>query len=751
MAKAPKIDLKKRRKMLVRRRQIAQAAGTQPPTGLRVHSAGLSIHAASGQTTPRFRISPAYNGGLLPVKEFPFPVVIELASARFEKPSIKIYRNHDAKRPVGHTVAEEMEILASGPRKGIHLGGLLSVPGQDRDDLVRSAKDQFPWEASIEANFPPAELVAPGVQATVNGETFRGPFFIARNATIHGTAILARGADRNTHVTIAAELFTSQGEITMDPELKAFLDAKGIDIATAKPTELAAAMKDFNTAGNTGGGSATNADDLDSLQAEFQKQLRQSFAAESTRVASIGAICSRYNSPPTIKIGEGDKAEEVSLQAHAIEQGWDAERVELKAQLWDLGRRSGGQSSPGPRFTAEQMGHQQQVLEASLALHHFGLDEKRLAASYGSSAEKIMNEAYRLENRQHSLHSIMNLVIHAAGMSYSGQFKSMAYWEKMIEAHQVLQASGTSTLSLPNLFENVLNKSLLDSFMLVQGVWPEIAYIASAQDFKPLSRVRLTASGAFQRVGKDGEIKHVGMTDAKRTNQLETFGAMITLTRKDIINDDLMGLQRMTSMLGELAGNRLEEEVFVVLLAGIGSFFSAGNKNYLSGAGTALGPKSLGDARDLFINRVNTNGKPISTGPAILLHGVPLHDMADSLYGDELLDNFVAAANTKTPNRIRNAHLRKYRPVESVYVSNTDITGSDGKAITGQTQTGWGLFAMPRASLSVVEVAFLNGQRSPSTATSDMEFNKLGMQYRAHHDFGVALADEEAGVWMAGA
>ncbi len=66
------------------------------------------------------------------------------------------------------------------------------------------------------------------------------------------------------------------------------------------------------------------------------------------------------------------------------------------------------------------------------------------------------------------------------------------------------------------------------------------------------------------------------------------------------------------------------------------------------------------------------------------------------------------------------------------YLSNSQYTGNSSKA--------WYLLADP-TDLPVIEVAFLNGQESPTIETAEADFNVLGVQMRGYHDFGVALQD----------
>jgi len=92
-------------------------------------------------------------------------------------------------------------------------------------------------------------------------------------------------------------------------------------------------------------------------------------------------------------------------------------------------------------------------------------------------------------------------------------------------------------------------------------------------------------------------------------------------------------------------------------------------------------------------------------------------------------------ASTKYP--VSNPHQGKFRVEVSRYLSNSQYTGNSSKA--------WYLLADPN-DLPVIEVAFLNGQESPTIETADADFNVLGVQLRGVHDFGCALQDGRAGV-----
>jgi hypothetical protein len=88
-------------------------------------------------------------------------------------------------------------------------------------------------------------------------------------------------------------------------------------------------------------------------------------------------------------------------------------------------------------------------------------------------------------------------------------------------------------------------------------------------------------------------------------------------------------------------------------------------------------------------------------------------------------------------NPVANPHQNKFRAEVSRYLSNSTYPGNSEKA--------WYLLADP-VDLPVIEVAFLNGQESPTIETAEADFNVLGIQMRGFHDFGVSLQDAKAAI-----
>ena len=387
------------------------------------------------------------------------------------------------------------------------------------------------------------------------------------------------------------------------------------------------------------------------------------------------------------------------------------------------------------------------TVEAALCLTA-GLSPDAVAAHLPSAQrERVMNEAAGSRFRGYSLHAVMDETIRAAGQHFHGNRKSDDFIRAALNADRTIQAAqGFSTVSLSNVLGNTANKAMIASYEAQAVVWKLIAAVRSHSDFKTVTRVRLDSTGAFKRVGPDGALKHVGLSDAAYTNQLATYGAIIALTRQMMFNDDLQAFLEIPRALGRMSAIRIEELVFVTLLSNPGSFFSVGNKNLLTGAGSAFGVAGLTASEAAFDNQVDSNGKPILSLPDRVLVPTTLKTNATIMFKDTTL---VTTGDTQVYNA-DNPHAGKYQPVVSPYLNNTAIKDQDGNALAGQSATAWYQFADP-AVRAAIGVAFLNGQETPTIEDAESDFSTLGRQWRAFHDVGVGMEDTNAVVKNAGA
>ena len=97
-----------------------------------------------------------------------------------------------------------------------------------------------------------------------------------------------------------------------------------------------------------------------------------------------------------------------------------------------------------------------------------------------------------------------------------------------------------------------------------------------------------------------------------------------------------------------------------------------------------------------------------------------------------------------TPNSRpnQNPNAGKVEPVISAQLSN--------EKNTGYSSTAYYLFADPNV-IPAVQVAYLNGVKVPKIEQGDLDFDRLGIGFRAYFDYGVALVDYRGALKVTGA
>ena len=160
--------------------------------------------AAAGEQPkiPTFTIK-AYTGGPMQVGGFYRPVVVDLAGMKVAAKAIPILRGHDDGKIIGHGT---VTINA----KDIDVSGVVSVENRHSREVVSSARNKFPWQASIGASVVEFENVRDGQSVSVNGSTIKGPVLVARKSVLNEVSFVPRGADSKTSVKVAASAISAK-------------------------------------------------------------------------------------------------------------------------------------------------------------------------------------------------------------------------------------------------------------------------------------------------------------------------------------------------------------------------------------------------------------------------------------------------------------------------------------------------------------------------------------------------------------
>ena len=449
-----------------------------------------------------------------------------------------------------------------------------------------------------------------------------------------------------------------------------------------------------------GGSDSPSGGDADPAPGAGAAALRAEALAETSRIAAVRKVCA---------------GKHLDIEAQAIRDGWDATRTELEV-LRASRPKAPSIHTPDTSITSE-------VLEAACfqSAKLEGLDKVCSAQALEVAAKRFQSGL-----------GLQELLIEAAiANGYTGR--------TFRDSRRVLEAAfgrgieaGMTIIDVGGILSNVANKFLLEGFFSVERVWRSICAVRNVSDFKTVTSYRLVGKDQYEQVAPGGELKHGTLGEETYSNKADTYGLMLSIDRRDIINDDLGAITTVPRKLGRGSGLKIND-VFWTAFMNNAAFFSAGNKNFVSGADTALGIDGLTKGEVTFMDLVDSDGKPTGVMPSILLVPTALSAVGTQLYKSvEMRDT---TANTKFP--VANPHQGKFRIEVSRYLSNALYTGNSAKA--------WYLLADP-SDLPVIEMAFLNGQEAPTIETSDADFSQLGVRMRGYHDFGVALQDPRGGV-----
>ncbi len=659
---------------------------------------------------PRFSMV-AYTGGPMRLAGWRHPVVVDLAGLQIPSPRRPIRLGHDAMHGVGHTESVRVDdgrLMAQG---------VVSRDTAAAREVVVSAARDFPWQCSIGAAVIAHEFVRDGTAAIVNGREVQGPVNIVRRSALGEISFVDLGADGNTSalvtasITFAPSTSTTPGEL---PVTTASQPAPSTDTPATTPATApaqppvasnvqAAAPTSAQASAPTTPGTIEAKSADDATDATVQR-LRVAALAETERISAVRKLCAGRHA---------------DLEAKAIGEGWDATRTELEVLRADRPK--------APAVHSHQSSITGEILEAAALLAVQAEDVEK------SCRPEVLDVAAK---RFRNGIGLQELILEAAWANgYTGRtFRDTreVLRAAFISGPSDVRAAGLSTIDLGGILSNLANKFLLEGFNAVESTWRNIATIGPVTDFKTVTRFRLIGKDQYERVAPGGEITHGTLGDTKYTNQADTYGLMLTIDRRDLINDDLGAITTVPRKLGRGAGLKIND-VFWTTFLGNAAFFSAANKNLLTGADTGLTIDGLTKAEQAFLEQVDPDGKPLGLMPALILVPPSLSALGSQLF--KSLELRETTANAKYP--VANPHQGKFRVEVSRYLSHPQIPGSSNKA--------WYLLADP-ADLAVIEVVFLNGQEAPTVDSAQADFNTLGVQMRGIHDFGVGLQEPRAGL-----
>jgi len=661
----------------------------------------------AGTRRPRLSMV-AYTGGVMDVA-FWGPVLIDLAGLDIPD-RIRVLADHQPRMASVVGVGEAAVVDGA-----LYVEGEVTQATAVGQLLVALAKDGVPLEASVGIQSTRWEKVRPGRTVRVNGRTFqagREGLTLVRTGVLQEVSVVVFGADSDTSVSVAAARGKEDRTMTFEQWLEA-RGLKGADLTDEKRESLRAAFEaelkanenDDEASGGDTDGNAKDGTDREIGAPDPVRDLRASAAAEVRRIAAVRRICN---------------GKHPDIEAKAIEEGWDEVRTELEVL------RASRPAAPAIHGGRQPVDNR--VLEAAVCLSA-GLNEENLARDFG---ERTMEAARPIRNI-----GLRELAAEAARLE--GHDVPRVFGD----GRETIQAA-FSTMSLPGIIESVTQRTLLESYEAADIVALRLCRISSVRDFKQVTRYRLLGTGGFEKVAPDGELKHGTLDEQSFTNQADTYGQILMLTRKDIINDDLGAFLDLAREMGRSAAAVIDDLFFSLLLSNPGSFFSAANGNLIS---TAFGADGAGLTEAVTKFRKFKAGpgskakdqKPLNIRPKTLLVPVELEIPAQVLIGSANLMMSGGSSATKAP--VKNPHYNKYVVESAPHLSDSYYTG--------YSTTAFYLFADP-AVVPAFEIVFLNGRRQPTVERVTPPADKLGIGFRGYIDLGVKEQDPRGAVKSTG-
>jgi hypothetical protein len=211
-------------------------------------------------------------------------------------------------------------------------------------------------------------------------------------------------------------------------------------------------------------------------------------------------------------------------------------------------------------------------------------------------------------------------------------------------------------------------------------VWRNICAVRNVNDFKTVTSYRLIGKDQYELVAPGGELKHGTLGNEQYTNKADTYGLMLSIDRRDIINDDLGAITTVPRKLG----TRLGPEDQRRLLDGVPrttprSSPSATRTSSRRSDTRARHRRPDGKAEVAFMDLVDSRRQAHrrAAGDLAGADGRCRRSARSSTRSLELRDT--TAANTKFP--VANPHQGKFRIEVSRYLGNASYTGQLGQGL----------------------------------------------------------------------
>lgn len=289
---------------------------------------------------------------------------------------------------------------------------------------------------------------------------------------------------------------------------------------------------------------------------------------------------------------------------------------------------------------------------------------------------------------------------------------------------QMVGAAFTHTTSdFGAVLEDVANKAMLQGWEQAGETFQQWTKAGVLSDFRTAKRAGMGNFPNLPKVLEGAEYTYISTDDHAEPITLATYGAIFSITRQAIINDDLSAFSSIPAKLGAAAARTIGDLVYAILtsnpkLADNKAIFHADHHNLITSA-SGLNPETLGDARRKMRLQTDSKGNTLNVNPAFVIVPAALESI-----GLQVLNS------TAVPGSESNSGI--HNPVANMGQLIVE------PRLDAASANHW--YLASAQGTDTIEVAYLDGQSVPYIEQQD-GFTVDGTAFKVRIDAGVAPLD----------
>ncbi|GIW60308.1 MAG: hypothetical protein KatS3mg087_1374 [Patescibacteria group bacterium] len=651
-----------------------------------------------GLTVIKFQ---GYSGGPVDLSDYGFdaPVVYDIQSLSTTQ-KIPILLDH--REPIGHTTS----VRKVDNNTAVRGKGVLSIPNNNSEVVEKSLENGFPWQASMGLsirNFDDFQYVSKG-EVIVNGRSLKAPMYIVKNASLKEMSITVFGRDSDTSFTLSEEEImkiknAKTGQTVVD-------DNKNTQGETLKETPKE--TKNSNTTSQE-----SRKDPETTIQVENKADDSVNNTVQTLPPVNTGGLDSNTRRAMRLLNKYPGQWE---LIEKGIDNGWDDEAIENSIRLEIM---NSNLPKPPKPFQKVENGVLKEQCRMLLSM---GTSPEFLEKRFG---DKIVGEVYN--SRPFSLVELLVQVANSTGGSFTGHsdVESMC---------RHIKNAGFSTFDLPDFFEKVSETIKDERWEINPPFAPRYCKEGSNRNFNTTERLRITGGDMWNQVQHDGKLElFAAGNEVRYTTDLETYGTVITFTRKDLVNDDLGAIQDLIDMMIE--GSKIIPDyqlgkLMIQQAPAAGTFWVDDDNSYDNTPLTRANLSTLYNAiRQYQEQKERFQWNTMLNVRWTLITSPSLEEAAwEILNQSQIVQETGAASGTKTGSK--NFWFGKMDQAVFEQMENTSAFGTSSKFVGAQTWILW----PSTTRFAPYEITYLQGRRRPTIEPVDLPSSVLGFGLRGYWD-----------------